>query len=415
MRKRNKNDSIDFEKKFLEGHVDKVNRLSSRLYFILSFLCIILYIFCRIGFYNYPVDRALFIVVFAISSSTILLIYDRKIKNHKAKSIFKYLLLIATQVIVVCMATDVNLTLTVSYLTMPLFTVMYFDPVFTFISCIVSAISQLIGVVLKAEQGVEMFWPGITPMYYIITNGSGVVLEYIFITALLTFSSKTARNYMYSVFLRNQKLAQVQRQILYSLADIIESSDTTTGQHGKRTTEVVTLINKYLLEHNIYTDECSINDMNLISMAAPLHDIGKMKVPEHILLKPGRLSPEEFEEIKKHPVEGSKIILQTLLKVEDPRFVQIAHEMTLYHHEKWNGTGYPDGLKEKQIPISARIMAIADVFDALCSARPYKEKFSFEQAMDILKDLSGKHFDPELVNAMFSMKDELRKLYFETA
>ncbi|MBP5792075.1 MAG: hypothetical protein J6W46_00325, partial [Spirochaetaceae bacterium] len=228
MRKKSKNDSVDFEKKFLDGHVDKVNRLSSRLYFILSFLCIILYIFCRVGFYNYPVNRALVIVVFAISSSTILLLYDRKFKNHKAKSLFKYLLLIATQVIVVCMATDVNLTLTVSYLTMPLFTVMYFDPMFTFISCIVAAISQLIGIVLRAEQGVEMFWPDITPMYYIITNGSGVVLEYIFITALLTFSSKTARNYMYSVFLRNQKLAQVQKQILYGLADIIESSDTTT-------------------------------------------------------------------------------------------------------------------------------------------------------------------------------------------
>ena len=97
MRKKSKNDSVDFEKKFLDGHVDKVNRLSSRLYFILSFLCIILYIFCRVGFYNYPVNRALFIVVFAISSSTILLLYDRKFKNHKAKSLFKYLLLIATQ------------------------------------------------------------------------------------------------------------------------------------------------------------------------------------------------------------------------------------------------------------------------------------------------------------------------------
>ena len=410
-----KTDEIDFETKFLEGHIDRINTLGSKLFFGLSFGCVFLYIFCLTGLYNFPKNFALFIMIFALCSSTTLLICDKKIKSQKEKKIFKYILLFATQTVITCMSADVNLDLTITYLTMPLFTVMYFNPTFTLISCIVAGISHLVGVVLRAEQAVTIIWPGLTPMYYIITNGSGVILEYVLGTVLLYFSSKTARNYMFSVYLRNQKLSQIQRQVLYSLADIIESSDITTGQHGKRTTEVVSLINKYLLENHIYTDQLSINDMNLISMAAPLHDIGKIKVPENILLKPGRLTPEEFEEIKKHTIEGSKIILQTLLRVEEPRFVQIAHEMSLYHHEKWNGTGYPDGLKGKQIPISARIMAIADVFDALCSARPYKERFTFEEAMRIMQEQSGQHFDPQLVTAIISLKDNLYKLYYENA
>ena len=167
----------------------------------------------------------------------------------------------------------------------------------------------------------------------------------------------------------------------------------------------------YMIKKKIYTDRISIEDLHYAVMAAPLHDIGKMKVPDEILIKPARLTPEEYAIIKKHPVESERIVRRTLKNVEDNKFVNIASEVCLYHHEKWDGTGYPEQLKGEEIPISARIMAIADVFDALCSERPYKEAFSVDEAFDILEESRGKHFDPTLVDVMVAMRPFLESMY----
>jgi HD-GYP domain-containing protein (c-di-GMP phosphodiesterase class II) len=146
-------------------------------------------------------------------------------------------------------------------------------------------------------------------------------------------------------------------------------------------------------------------------MAAPLHDIGKIKVPDYILSKPAPLSEEEYTIIKNHPVESERIIRRTLNNVEDNHFVNIASEVSLYHHEKWDGTGYPKHLKGEEIPVSARIMAIADVFDALCSERPYKEAFSVEKAFQILEESREKHFDTVMVDIMVALRPVLEGIY----
>ncbi len=203
----------------------------------------------------------------------------------------------------------------------------------------------------------------------------------------------------------------MQNRIVYSFADMIESRDGTTGQHVKRTSLVVDLLTKYLRKNNVYTDKLEPEDYGLISLAAPLHDIGKIKVPDRILSKPGKLTDEEFEIIKTHPVVGEKIINKTMFKIEDERYLRIAREMALHHHEKWNGTGYPMGLKDGQIPISARIMAVADVFDALCSARSYKKAFTIDEAFAIIDESSGSHFEPVLVDAMHALRNELTEIY----
>lgn len=206
----------------------------------------------------------------------------------------------------------------------------------------------------------------------------------------------------------------MQNRIVYSFADMIESRDGTTGQHVKRTSLVVDLLTKYLKKNNIYTDELEPEDYGLISLAAPLHDIGKIKVPDRILSKPGKLTDEEFDIIKTHPVVGEKIINKTMFKIEDERYLKIAREMALHHHEKWNGTGYPMGLKDRKIPISARIMAVADVFDALCSARSYKKAFTIDEAFEIIDNSSGTHFEPILVDAMHALRNELTSIYEKT-
>ncbi|MBQ0167091.1 MAG: HD domain-containing protein [Treponema sp.] len=215
--------------------------------------------------------------------------------------------------------------------------------------------------------------------------------------------------------LRNQAnyVSEMQNQIVFSFADMIESRDGTTGQHIKRTSTIVSLLAKNLREHNLYADKLLPADYDMIALAAPLHDIGKIKVPDSILSKPGKLTEVEFDTIKTHPVEGEKIINRTMSHIENERYLKLAREMALYHHEKWNGKGYPSGLAGEAIPVSARIMAIADVFDALCSARSYKEAYTVSQAFSILEESRGSHFEPCLVDAMKVIKPELERIYME--
>lgn len=234
--------------------------------------------------------------------------------------------------------------------------------------------------------------------------------------ALLTPVSRILMESMMVLDLRKQAdyVSQMQNQIVFSFADMIESRDGTTGQHIKRTSTIVSLLANNLREHNLYADKLMPADYEMIALAAPLHDIGKIKVPDSILSKPGKLTDEEFDTIKTHPVEGEKIINRTMSHIENERYLKLAREMALYHHEKWNGKGYPEGLSGEDIPVSARIMAIADVFDALCSSRSYKEAFSVSKAFSILEESRGSHFEPCLVDEMKLLRPELEKIYVGT-
>ncbi len=149
-------------------------------------------------------------------------------------------------------------------------------------------------------------------------------------------------------------------------------------------------------DRGIYIDTIDDDFINLITTAAPLHDIGKITIPDCILLKPARLTVDEFEIIKTHTTEGGKMIHQVLGDSSDKDYVSIAYDVAMFHHEKWDGSGYPMGLKGEGIPVSARIMAICDVYDALIMERCYKKPFSKDEALKIIKDGAGTHFDPIL-------------------
>ena len=196
---------------------------------------------------------------------------------------------------------------------------------------------------------------------------------------------------------KTREIAHIQHSIIGSFAYMVEARDGVTGQHIKRTSSYVEIIVRALLEEEEYKDILTEAEAELIIDAAPLHDIGKISVPDSILSKPGKLSTEEFDVIKTHPVTGAQIIDGTLAEVEENQYLSVARDMAYYHHEKWDGSGYPCGLKGEEIPLSARIMAIADVYEALRSKRPYKEPFSAEKSRAIIEESSGTHFDPKLV------------------
>ena len=202
------------------------------------------------------------------------------------------------------------------------------------------------------------------------------------------------------VELKTGQLQKTQDSILDLLSNITAYRDNETGAHIKRTTFYVERIVKCIMEFKakgyILSREYAIN----ITKSSKLHDIGKVGVPDRILLKPDRLTPEEFDIIKQHSVLGAQILDDAINDLGDDSspFLFTAREIAVAHHEKWNGTGYPDGLRKEEIPVSARIMAIADVYDALISRRPYKEPFSHEEALNIILDSAGTHFDPNIID-----------------
>lgn len=199
-----------------------------------------------------------------------------------------------------------------------------------------------------------------------------------------------------------EDIARMQKSVIVGLADMVEARDGFTGAHIRNTSEYVKVIVDALGKEIKYKDILTPEYSKMLVDAAPLHDIGKISVPDSILGKKGRLSDDEFEIIKKHTVNGANIIDQTLKDVESAEYLKLAHEIALFHHEKWDGSGYPNGISGEDIPLSARIMAVADVYDALTSKRSYKDAYSFEKARDIMTSGKDQHFDGYLVDTFFN-------------
>ena len=180
------------------------------------------------------------------------------------------------------------------------------------------------------------------------------------------------------------------------------------GEHVIRTKQYVGMIARQMQKDDQYKAFLTDHTILEIENAAALHDVGKIAVSDLILLKPGRLTPEEFEEIKKHSTKGGQVIRNIFSTFEDDAaFLKIAEDIAVSHHEKWNGTGYPAGLKGEEIPLPARIMAVADVFDALVSVRVYKPAMTPEAALDLIVSESGSHFDPDIIRVVSGMRREL--------
>ena len=209
---------------------------------------------------------------------------------------------------------------------------------------------------------------------------------------------------------KNETIKKMQNALILVLADLVESRDKNTGDHVKKTAAYTEIIMKKMKELGFYPDVLTDEFMESVVNSAPLHDIGKIKVSDMILNKPGRLTDDEFVIMQSHAAEGSNILDQVIELVPDSDYLYEAKNLAHYHHEKWNGKGYPDRISGEDIPLSARIMAVADVFDALVSRRSYKDPFSFEQACDIIREGAGSHFDPKVAEAFLAAQDEARQI-----
>ena len=211
---------------------------------------------------------------------------------------------------------------------------------------------------------------------------------------------------------KNEQIAKLQNGLILVLADLVESRDKCTGNHVRNTAAYAKLIMEKMRETGKHTDELTDSYLYEVENGAPLHDVGKIQIPDALLNKPGKLTDAEFAEMKCHTLRGTEIIDRAIGMVSDDStdYLKEARNLTLYHHERWDGKGYPKGLKGEEIPLSARIMAVADVFDALVARRSYKDGFPFDTAVDIIRKESGTHFDPEVVDAFLLCQDEAREI-----
>jgi len=212
---------------------------------------------------------------------------------------------------------------------------------------------------------------------------------------------------------RTEELNQTQDATIEAIASLAEYRDPETGGHIRRTQTYVKTLAEYLKDHSNFSDFLNDESILMLYKSAPLHDIGKVGVPDHILLKPGSLTEEEFEEMKKHAIYGRDTLLSAEARLGGNSFLSIARQLTESHHEKWDGSGYPYGLKGGAIPIPGRLMALADVYDALISKRVYKEPFSHEKAIEIICDGKGTHFDPDIVDAFLACSQTFREIAIE--
>ena len=202
-----------------------------------------------------------------------------------------------------------------------------------------------------------------------------------------------------------KKIQDMQAHTISGMANLIESRDLETGEHVARTSQYVRTLAECARQDGVYADALDDRYISMLYMVAPMHDIGKIVVPDHILKKPGRLTAEEFEEIKRHASEGGRVVREVLSGVADEDYVALASDVAACHHERWNGTGYPAGLAGESIPLCARIMAIADVYDALISERCYKKPMPKENAFEIIRQEAGTHFDPKLAEVFLRHRE----------
>lgn len=325
-------------------------------------------------------------------------------------TVIKYYGLLAMEACVLLMIANAYFGVYISYVLVPVISCLYFDNKLTRNITVICFIGMLVALWFRAPGAILLAYPGYTRLSWYIAFGLGYTLEYAALSAVLIAVSKRSLRYMKELYHRNEKISDIQNKIIYRFADLVESRDDSTGKHVKRTSKYVVMLAKRLCGDGPYRGCLGDEDIVNIEMAAPLHDIGKIIIPDSILKKPGKLTPDEFDIIKTHTTEGYKIVDSAMDGIEGDAFLSVARDIALSHHEKWDGSGYPAGLSGDQIPLSARIMAVADVFDALVSDRCYKKAVPVEEAFKVLTDGKGTHFDPYIVDVFIASETEIRQI-----
>lgn len=323
----------------------------------------------------------------------------------------KYLYVVLTSLFLLVITTTLTYHVVVMYAYPIVVAGIYFSKKLTNIAealtVAVTILGQIFGYILNWRPDYNFVSVKALVLYGILPR----TLILISFAALLQLLTKRTSRLLQEDAENYDQLARYNRNMIYGFATLVENRDESTGGHIKRTSLYAKLLAEELKKDGVYSDEITDEFINCISMVAPLHDIGKISIPDSILQKPGKLTPEEFDVMKTHSIKGEKIIKETFYNIGDDYYRNMAYDVARAHHEKWNGMGYPNGISGKDIPLSARIMSVADVFDAVSEKRCYREAMPLDKCFAIIEDGRDRDFDPVIVDAFLRIKDEVIKVH----
>lgn len=412
--------SIDDER-FFKQNISNINKTVYKIVLASNLLPFLLYIVTSIGVFSIPKVQCYRILMFTVSFS---IIDYFLIKNSSAKmqKIAMYVGLITLQLFVAAIGTSRDIGVYMCHCIISIVSCLYYNKKLSHTINIIGYLLMLLSMYGKCLHDGAIFDIATKGTFFIgyISVCAGFSIEFLFTALAINFlcdrnystlkqliNSMTEKKTAMRLLKKNVKELHVtQFKIIEFVAQCLGSHDLFTGTHVIHTQTYVKMIALRLRENGYYTDILTDKNIELYQQAAFLHDIGKIHIPEGILNKMGRYDEKERAIMNSHPEEGKKL-LQSLPSIEDGKFNKIAIQMAYCHHEKWDGTGYPRGLKGKEIPLCARIMAAADVMDALISQRLYKNAMSMEQAVKIFEESSGNHFEPCIAQATIQLKDQI--------
>lgn len=389
-------------------------------------------IFTLINYWMVPHLYSLSLIIYILVFSTLMLILN---KFEKFQKLTMYLGIFGISILVALLGYKGIIAITVSYCFGPVISCLYYNRKLTLFTSITNAIITALVFYFRSftmpivKAGIE------EPMGWYLSNVIGLMIEFIFVTlicdTLARRTHKTMQILIYNSEARetaNRELAQkneetekinkelenvindlqsTQVKIIEFVAKVLGSHDLFTGRHVMHTPKYLEIIAKELRNNGFYTEELTDTNIQIFSTAAFLHDIGKIHVPEGVLNKVGKFNDKDFQLMKSHPEEGKKL-LEALPPIQSGYFNLIAIDMAYNHHEKWDGSGYPNGIKGNDIPLCARLMAAADVLDALISQRLYKEPMKIEDAMKVFEESKGTHFEPCIAQSVINCQEEIR-------
>ena len=343
-----------------------------------------------------------------------LTIIDKKHPESKSK---KYIILLVIELYTSYLSKTDGLEIFLTYLIVPILSLLYYNRKFTLTISTVCFIIMLESLFYRAFARDSAYFGEITRLEWLKAYGTGMSIEYLISVFIMQYVAKFTQNTVEQLNItqekeeeKSRKLKDIQRKITAGFANLVESRDESTGEHIKRTSAYVILIMNEMKKQGYYAEQLTEDMKEYIANAAPLHDLGKIQIPDRILTAESTLTQEEYEEIKKHTTYGEKLIRENL-SYFDEAFLKVAKDVALYHHERWDGKGYPKGLKGLEIPLSARIMATADVLDALLNKRCYKDAFPMEKAIEIMKEGSGTQFDEFCIKALLECIDDIKRIH----
>lgn len=418
----------DLDDEFFQENFVKVNKTVELLLFGGLFVPIAFAGLTLAGVWEIPHHDSITLLMFCLLAFSVCFICNRL---KKAQIFVMYFGIISVAIYVGMMGTFGVVKLSISYALAPMLSCLYYNKKLTHITNYAN-FALMMFVSYLGSKNAEMVVAGlISRNLYFIRIIIGLCIESVFLfIATDAISKRTYKNISNLVKskkqrdlaykkleerneviikinneleVKNNELSEIQYKIIQFVAQCLGSHDLFTGRHVIHTQKYVEVIAKELRDEGFYKEELTDRNIHLFQSAAFLHDIGKIHIPEGVLNKIGKFTPEEFEIMKGHPAEGKKL-LEFLPPIEDGYFNKIAVDMCYCHHEKWDGSGYPNKLSGNEIPLSARIMAAADVLDALTSQRLYKDPMSVDEAMDVFKKSAGSHFEPCIAQAVINCK-----------